>query len=138
MSYNINNTYSSFLFMKIDQKSKAPDSVVTLLSELGGALRGYRLVKRMTHEDVAAACGFSRQTLSRIERGDPSVAIGQVARYAELLGASKALSLKMPQKVEATQRRVRHTTREREGSRKVSTGAGASATASSAQRAEAA
>jgi len=92
----------------------------------------------MTHEDVAAACGFSRQTLSRIERGDPSVAIGQVARYAELLGASKALSLKMPQKVEATQRRVRHTTREREGSRKVSTGAGASATASSAQRAEAA
>lgn len=124
--------------MKIDQKSKAPDSVVTLLSELGGALRGYRLVKRMTHEDVAAACGFSRQTLSRIERGDPSVAIGQVARYAELLGASKALSLKMPQKVEATQRRVRHTTREREGSRKVPTGAGASSTASSAPRAEAA
>lgn len=104
--------------MKIDQKSKSPESVVSLLSELGSALRGHRLVKRMTHEDVARACGFSRQTLSRIERGDPSVAIGQVARYAELLGASKALSLKMPQKVEASQRRVRHTTREREGARK--------------------
>ncbi len=106
--------------MKIDQKSKATESVVSLLGELGSALRGHRLVKRMTHEDVAQACGFSRQTLSRIERGDPSVAIGQVARYAELLGASKAFGLKMPQKVEPTQRRVRHTSRERETARKAS------------------
>ncbi len=99
--------------MKIDQKSRAPQSVVSSLSELGAALRGHRLLKRMTHEEVAQLCGFSRQTLSRIERGDPSVAIGQVARYAELVGASKALSLKMPTKVLAAQRRVRRTAGER-------------------------
>lgn len=42
----------------------------------------------MTHADVASVAGFSRQTLSRIEKGDPSVSIGQVARYASLVGAS--------------------------------------------------
>ncbi len=99
--------------MKIDQKSRAPESVTSSLSELGAALRGHRLLKRMTHEEVAQLCGFSRQTLSRIERGDPSVAIGQVARYAELVGASKALTLKMPTKVLAAQRRVRRTAVER-------------------------
>lgn len=99
--------------MKIDQKSKAPDEVVTVLSSLGSALRGHRLLKRLTHEEVSLACGFSRQTLSRIERGDPSVAIGQVARYADFLKVGKALQLKMPAKVDGTQRRVRHTARER-------------------------
>lgn len=97
--------------MKADQKSLTPGAVATKLAEFGASLRGFRLAKRVTHEDAAGACSFSRQTLSRIERGDPSVAVGQIARYAEYLGASKALKLKAPP-ADVTARRVRLTAAE--------------------------
>ena len=109
MGYHITKLSPLKNKMKINQKLKAPDEVVNILSHFGASLRGHRLVKRLTHEEVALACNFSRQTLSRIERGDPSVAIGQVSRYASFLGVSKAFDLKMPKKVDETKRRVRHT-----------------------------
>ncbi|MCC5612111.1 helix-turn-helix domain-containing protein [Nostoc sp. CHAB 5834] len=95
--------------MKINQKLKTPETVAGQLVALGAALRGYRMIRRLTHEEVAEACDFSRQTLSRIERGDASVSIGQVVRYAEVVGAQKAFSLRMPSKVDESQRRVRRT-----------------------------
>lgn len=98
--------------MKVNQKANALPSVVEHLAALGASLRAHRMLKRLTHEEVAQSCGFSRQTLSRIERGDPSVAIGQIVRYAEVVGAHKALSLKMPAKAAETQRRVRHSRKE--------------------------
>ena len=99
--------------MKTDQKALTPADVSTQLESLGAALRGFRLSKRLTHEDAAESCAFSRQTLSRIEKGDPSVAIGQIARYAALLGAGKAFQLKSPPKIDLASRRVRRTSAEK-------------------------
>lgn len=99
--------------MKTDQKALTPADVFIQLESLGAALRGFRLAKRLTHEEAADSCAFSRQTLSRIEKGDPSVAIGQIARYASLLGARKAFQLKSPKKVDVASRRVRRTSAEK-------------------------
>jgi transcriptional regulator with XRE-family HTH domain len=99
--------------MKINQKSRTTEALDDALSRMGEALRGHRLVKRLTQEQAAEQAGFSRQTLSRIERGDPSVALGQVARYAELVGAKKFLSLNPPSKANPEQRRVRLSAKEK-------------------------
>lgn len=98
--------------MKIDQKSKVDAALFELLANVGDALRAHRLVKRMTQEQAATLAGFSRQTLARIERGDPSVAFGQVARYAEIVGARRLLSLSAPKNANPSQQRVRLTQRE--------------------------
>lgn len=78
--------------MKVNQKETLTPDAEQSLKRLGAYLRATRLLQRKTHQDAALSCGFSRQTLARIERGDPSVAIGQVVRYAHHLGASQALS----------------------------------------------
>lgn len=77
--------------MKTDQKLATPESTLNFLSYVGLLLREARVARQMTHEEVVNACGFSRQTVSRIEKGDPSVSVGQVARYAELLGLTSAM-----------------------------------------------
>lgn len=67
----------------------------------------------MTHDTVSQLLGFSRQTLSRIERGDPAVAIGQVIRYAQLVEAS---AFSVPDAAESrllARGRVRRTAAER-------------------------
>lgn len=99
--------------MKVNQKSRVDADLAQSLHRIGEALRGYRLVKRLTQEQAAEQAGFSRQTLSRIERGDPSVAFGQVARYADVVGAHRLLSLPVPRKANPEQRRVRLSQSER-------------------------
>jgi DNA-binding XRE family transcriptional regulator len=121
LTYGIWTGYTSFnltdnnfsQIMKIDQKAKTSRSVQNVLSGLGASLRAWRLSNRLTHEDVASKCGFSRQTLSRIERGDPSVSVGQIAHYAEVLGVPTALAVDPAPEVQPTQRRVRRTASER-------------------------
>lgn len=49
--------------------------------------RGRRL-RRWTAEDLAERCGVSRLTLRRIERGDPTVALGTVFEAAVLTGVA--------------------------------------------------
>jgi transcriptional regulator with XRE-family HTH domain len=95
--------------MKINQKTCTPETVLSNLGQLGLALKLRRLKMRLTHEEAALTCNFSRQTLSRIERGDPSVAIGQVARYAECVGATKAFQLKSATLAITAMKRVRRT-----------------------------
>lgn len=99
--------------MKIKQKTRVDEPLGEVLSTLGAALRGHRLVKRLTQEQAADQAGFSRQTLARIERGDPSVAFGQIARYAQVVGAAQFLKLNPPRKANPAQRRVRHSRDER-------------------------
>ncbi len=101
--------------MKIDQKSKVSGPLAERLARMGAALRAHRLTRRLTHDAAAAQCDMSRQTLARIERGDPSVALGQVVRYAEALGVGEQLlGLQAPSASDATRRRVRLTRIERE------------------------
>lgn len=55
-----------------------------LLNQMGEQIRLARLRRRLTAELVAERAGISRMTLSNIEKGSPSVAIGS---YAAVLHA---------------------------------------------------
>lgn len=62
-----------------------------LLKQVGTNLQYARLRRRYTAETVAERAGITRKTLSRVERGDPSVAIGIYARVLQALGLMDGL-----------------------------------------------
>lgn len=68
------------------KKSRAiqglPLSVTDLIQRIGRDLRTTRLRRGMSQEDLAKRMFVSRQTLQRIERGDPSVSIGVILSCA--------------------------------------------------------
>ncbi|MBI1965936.1 MAG: helix-turn-helix transcriptional regulator [Betaproteobacteria bacterium] len=63
-----------------------------LLKQVGTNLRYARLRRRYTAETVAERAGITPKTLSRVERGDASVAIGIYARVLQALGLVDDLS----------------------------------------------
>lgn len=63
-----------------------------LLKQVGTNLRYARLRRRYAAETVAERAGITPKTLSRVERGDPSVAIGIYARVLQALGLVDGLS----------------------------------------------
>lgn len=71
--------------MKISQKAALPPHLEQLLTQTGASLARMRVARRMPQHLAAERAGISRNTLSRIENGDPSVAIGQVMRYLATL-----------------------------------------------------
>jgi transcriptional regulator with XRE-family HTH domain len=56
------------------------------LAILSAAVRAARLRRRWTVAELAERVGVSRPTIVKVERGDPSVAIGTVFEAAVLLG----------------------------------------------------
>jgi transcriptional regulator with XRE-family HTH domain len=62
------------------------------LPALGAALRARRKQLGVSAVALAEAAGLSRVTLHRIERGEPSVAVGLVQRAASALGVELALA----------------------------------------------
>ena len=59
--------------------------LVRVLTDLGGNIRKARLRRANSQETVAERAGITRKTLSRVERGDPSVALGIYARVLQAL-----------------------------------------------------
>lgn len=62
------------------------------LATLGAGLRARRKQLRVSATAAAEAAGLSRVTLHRIERGEPSVALGLVQRAAAALGLQLQLA----------------------------------------------
>jgi transcriptional regulator with XRE-family HTH domain len=56
-----------------------------LLEGFGSNLKLARLRRKYSSEAVAQRAGISRKTLSRVEQGDPAVAIGIYARVMQVL-----------------------------------------------------
>lgn len=61
-------------------------SVVRQLKELGERLRLARLRRQLTTELFAERMGISRETLRRLELGDPTIAMGTYMRALRVLG----------------------------------------------------
>jgi transcriptional regulator with XRE-family HTH domain len=78
--------------MKIDQKAAIPPQLEQLLRETGAEMARLRIARRLPQRMAAERAGISRNTLSRIENGDPSVAVGQVIRYLSTLGKADAFA----------------------------------------------
>ena len=60
---------------------------------LGQRLKDARLRRRFSMETVCMRADISRPTLSKIERGDPSVAFGNYVQVLRVLGLLDDLSL---------------------------------------------
>lgn len=67
-------------------KRKPPISVRRNLKNLGESLKKARLRRRLTMEIVADRAGISRETLSKIQAGDPGVSMGNYASVIFALG----------------------------------------------------
>lgn len=63
--------------------SPMAQDAVTVLGQL---VASERRTQRRTAADLAERAGISRDTLHRVERGDPAVAIGTVLELLVLLG----------------------------------------------------
>lgn len=58
----------------------------TALTRLGSDVRGARLRRNMAISDMAKRAGTSPRTISRLEKGDPGVALGTLADVLVVLG----------------------------------------------------
>jgi transcriptional regulator with XRE-family HTH domain len=86
-----------FLY-KIASIMPTPPSVLyrpgaTQLVQLGARLKDARLRRRFSAEQVATRAGFSRYVLTRIEKGDPNVSIGNVLHVLRVLGLESDVAL---------------------------------------------
>ena len=59
--------------------------VARLIAGLGEKLKKARLRRAYSAETLAQRAGITRKTLSRVERGDPAVALGIYARVLQAL-----------------------------------------------------
>ena len=57
------------------------------LKDFGEHVRGWRMVLNLTAAQVAERAGITRDTLRKIEAGDPGVGFGNVAQVLRALGA---------------------------------------------------
>jgi transcriptional regulator with XRE-family HTH domain len=76
---------------------KRADSVLPslgrILTGVGDKLKAARLRRRYSADMVAQRAGIARDTLSRIERGDPGVSFGNYARVMQALRLEQDLNL---------------------------------------------
>ncbi|HDL41739.1 MAG TPA: XRE family transcriptional regulator [Actinobacteria bacterium] len=59
---------------------------ISSLEQLGHSLRSRRKNLRLTQQDLADICGVQRQTVGRLERGDPAVSADTLVSVASSLG----------------------------------------------------
>ena len=60
-------------------------------TRLGQQLARLRVARKIKQADAALRAGLSRNTVYRLEKGDPGVAIGQVLRYLEAISPGSTL-----------------------------------------------
>jgi transcriptional regulator with XRE-family HTH domain len=72
-------------------KSSLPafPSVLKQLALLGERIRLARLRRKMTADLFSERMGVSRETLRRLEKGEPSIAIGTYLRALRVLGLDR-------------------------------------------------
>ena len=78
-----------------------PEEVAERLRELGSHIRSARKIRRLNMVDLARRALTSRETLRRLERGEPGVSIGTLAHVLWVLGLSENLGNLASLKVDA-------------------------------------
>lgn len=63
------------------------------LTELGDRLRIARLRRHVLQRELAARVGVSRETIARLEQGDPRVSLAVLVRSLTVLGLEADLDL---------------------------------------------
>lgn len=78
--------------MKTNAALALPQGLHYQAQELGERLARLRAAHDMRQSDAAARAGISRSTASRIESGDPGVAVGQLLRYLNAVSPGLTLA----------------------------------------------
>lgn len=77
--------------MKVTQASMLSPSQIDECKDLGQLLARLRLARKVKQSDAALRAGLSRNTVYRLEHGDPGLAMGQVLRYLEAISPGSTL-----------------------------------------------
>jgi transcriptional regulator with XRE-family HTH domain len=89
---------NDMVIMKINQTNTLTQAQASELADLGAKLAKLRIARRMLQEEASLRAGLSRSTISNIERGSPSVAVGQIFRYLDSIAPGKTLSQLLTEK----------------------------------------
>jgi transcriptional regulator with XRE-family HTH domain len=89
--------------MKKDQSQALAPALTRQLEYVGGCLSRLRLDRRVRQQDAALRAGMSRSTAALIERGSPSVAVGQIIRYLDAIAPQMSLASLLAQDALTTQ-----------------------------------
>ena len=83
-----------FSNMKINQSAVLSPAQLDECARIGQLLARLRLARKVKQSDAAVRAGLSRNTVYRLEKGDPGLALGQVLRYlAAIAPGSTVLDL---------------------------------------------
>lgn len=77
--------------MKMTQNMTLTDRQLAALLKLGTKIAKLRIARNVTQLEAALRANISRSTASNIEKGSPSVAVGQIARYLDAIAPGKTL-----------------------------------------------
>lgn len=78
--------------MKITQSAVLAPHLLTEGKRLGQLLARLRQARKIKQADAALRAGLSRNTVYRLEHGDPGLAIGQVLRYLDAIAPGSTLA----------------------------------------------
>lgn len=77
--------------MKINQSAVLSPRQLDECARLGQLLARLRLARKVKQSDAALRAGLSRNTVYRLEKGDPGLALGQVLRYLAAIAPGSTL-----------------------------------------------
>ena len=77
--------------MKISQSTMLSPRQLEECARLGLQLARLRIARKVKQTEAALRSGLSRNTVYRLEKGDPGVALGQVLRYLEAIAPGSTL-----------------------------------------------
>ena len=80
-----------FTNMKINQSTMLSPRQLDECARLGQLLARLRLARKINQSEAALRAGLSRNTVYRLEKGDPGLALGQVLRYLDAISPSSTL-----------------------------------------------
>lgn len=77
--------------MKVTQSAMLSPGQLNECARLGQQLARLRIARKVKQTDAALRSGLSRNTVYRLEKGDPGLALGQVLRYLEAIAPGSTL-----------------------------------------------
>ena len=77
--------------MKVTQSTMLSPGQLDECARLGQQLARLRIARKVKQTDAALRSGLSRNTVYRLEKGDPGLALGQVLRYLEAIAPGSTL-----------------------------------------------
>lgn len=77
--------------MKVTQSTMLSPHQLEECARLGAQLARLRIARKVKQTDAALRAGLSRNTVYRLEKGEPGLALGQVLRYLEAIAPGSTL-----------------------------------------------